>query len=45
MKVRNIVGIRLKDGRTSLLRSLRQHEVAKVLEILKRRAPRAQTGP
>jgi hypothetical protein len=38
----NIIGIRLEDGRTFLLRSLRPQEVAKVLEILKRRAPQAK---
>jgi hypothetical protein len=40
----NIVGIRLENGRTFLLRSLRPHEVAKVLEILKRCAPQAKIG-
>lgn len=38
----NIVGIRLEDGKTFLLRSLKSQEVTKVLEILKRRAPQAQ---
>ncbi len=38
----NMVGIRLEDGRTFLLRSLKPQEVAKVLEILKRCAPQAQ---
>jgi hypothetical protein len=38
----NIVGLRLEDGRIFLIRSLRPHEISKVLNILKRHAPQAR---
>jgi hypothetical protein len=38
----NIVGLRLEDGRIFLIRSLRPHEISKVLDILKRHAPQAR---